>query len=141
VEPSFSLEEGMIECLILGDSIAVGIQQHRIECASYAHVGWTSEKWNRTYLNKDLSAQVVVISLGSNDWSEKVTKYELMRLREKVRADLVFWILPAIKPEIRNVVREVADMRGDLIVPITDVSKDGVHPTSAGYRELARMVR
>jgi hypothetical protein len=92
----------MIECLILGDSIAVGIQQHRIECASYAHVGWTSEKWNRTYLNKDLSAQVVVISLGSNDWSEKVTKYELMRLREKVRADLVFWILPAIKPGIRT---------------------------------------
>lgn len=131
----------MLECLILGDSIGVGIQQHRHECASYAHVGWTSTKWNREYLNKDLSAQVVIISLGSNDWSEKVTKFELMRLREKVLADIVFWILPAMKPEIRNVVREVADMRGDLVVPITDISKDGVHPTSAGYKELANRTR
>jgi len=53
----------------------------------------------------------------------------------------VFWILPAIKPEIRNVVREVADMHGDLIVPIEHLSPDGVHPTTYEYEELARKVK
>ena len=141
IKQSFYLVKNMLECLILGDSIGVGIKQHRHECISYAHVGWSSTKWNRKYLNKDMSARVVIISLGSNDWSEKVTKFELTRLREKIHASIVFWILPAAKPEIQNAVREIADMHGDLVALIVQLSADGVHPTSTGYKDLASRTR
>jgi len=132
----------MLECLILGDSIAVGTHQARPECVAYAKSGWNTWQWNRDYLKKDMSAKTVIISLGSNDHKGIRTKAELQRIREKVGTNSrVFWIMPAIKPDIQEIVKQVATDYGDAILPITRLQKDGVHPSWTGYKELAEKTK
>lgn len=131
----------MIECLVLGDSIAVGLHQQLPRCESLSKGGWNTAQWNRDYLRHDLTANTVIISLGSNDHKHIKTQAELEQLREKVTAGRVFWILPAIKPDIQEIVKKVAAQHGDTVVPITRLQPDGVHPSWAGYKELARVVK
>lgn len=132
----------MLDCLILGDSIAVGTHMQRPECVAYAKSGWNTWQWNRDYLKNDLTAKTVIISLGSNDHKGVRTKAELQRIREKVgTTSKVFWILPAIKPEIQAIVNAMAKEYGDIVLPITKLSKDNVHPTTNGYKELAEKTK
>lgn len=140
----------MIECLILGDSIAVGVAMVRKECVSYAKGGWNSWQWNKDYLKNNLSARSVIISLGSNDHKGIKTKAELQRLREKVgTAAKVFWILPHGNlpaggvpiEQIQQIVKSMAAEYGDVVLPITRVQKDNVHPSWAGYKELAEKTK
>ena len=129
----------MIDCLVLGDSIAVGTHQFRPECVAYAKGGWNTWQWSRDYLKNDLTAKTVIISLGSNDHKGIKTKAELQRIREKVGTSArVFWILPAIKPDIQEIVKQMAREYGDTVLPITRLQKDGVHPSWAGYKQLAK---
>ena len=132
----------MIDCLVLGDSIAVGTHQFRPECVAYAKGGWNTWQWNRDYLKNDLTAKTVIISLGSNDHKGVKTKAELQRIREKVGSKArVFWILPATKPDIQEIGKTMAQEYGDTVLPITRLQKDGVHPSWAGYKELAEKTR
>jgi len=132
----------MLECLIIGDSIAVGTHQFRPDCVAYAKGGWNTWQWNRDYLKNDLSAKTVIISLGSNDHKGVRTKAELQRIREKVGTNTrVFWIMPAIKPEIQDIVKQMAQEYGDTIVPITRLQKDGIHPSWAGYKDIANATK
>jgi lysophospholipase L1-like esterase len=128
----------MLDCLIAGDSIAVGIANVRQECVSYSKGGINSYQWvNRNINNMPLNAKTVIISLGSNDHKYVKTESELRSIRELTKADRVFWIMPAIKPDIQEIVKKVAAEHGDTVLPITRLQKDGVHPSWAGYKELA----
>jgi len=127
----------MLECLILGDSIAVGTANIRTECVSYSHGGWNSWQWNKKYKDTPVAAKTVIISLGSNDNKGVRTLWELQQLRDRTKADRVYWILPAIKPDIQEMVKLVAKDHNDVVLPITRLQKDGVHPSWAGYKELA----
>jgi lysophospholipase L1-like esterase len=134
----------MLECLIIGDSIAVGIHQARPECVAYAKVGLNTQQWNRDYLKNNLSAKSVIISLGANDHAGVRTKAEFQRIREKVGTDArVFWILPAIKPEIQALVQQMATEYGDTVIsrPKGNMSADGIHPTGRGYKILGDQTR
>jgi lysophospholipase L1-like esterase len=131
----------MLECLILGDSIAVGTANVRTECVSYSHGGWNSWQWNKKYKDTPVSAKTVIISLGSNDHKGVRTLWELQQLRDRTKADRVYWILPAIKPDIQEMVKLIAKDKGDVVLPITRLQKDGVHPSWAGYKELADKTR
>ena len=127
----------MLECLILGDSIAVGTAQFRPDCAVYAKSGINSHNWLNKNVDKNLTAKSVIISLGSNDHSGVKTFHELMAIRQLTDAGRVYWILPANKPEVREIVEIIARNFGDTMLPISSLSKDGVHPTTKGYKELA----
>ncbi len=127
----------MLECLIVGDSIAVGTAHFRPECVSLSKSGINSRDWNKQNAGNGLKAKTVIISLGSNDHSGIRTIWELQNLREKVDADRVYWILPAIKPHVQKMVTQIANDHNDVIIPITKLQKDGVHPTGAGYKEIA----
>jgi lysophospholipase L1-like esterase len=139
----------MLDCLILGDSIAVGTAQQRPECVSYAHGGWNSWQWNKNFITKDLSANTVIISLGSNDHERVHTFKELLTLRETIKANKVFWIqpagnLPASNVPIENIqgmISIIAKNYGDTVLYIPHVSKDKIHPSWAGYKELAEKTR
>ena len=131
----------MFECLLLGDSIAVGLYQQMPQCESLSKGGWNTYQWNRDYLKYDLSAKTVIISLGSNDHKHIKTQAELEQLREKVQAKRVFWILPAIKPDIQRIVKVIAALHGDTVVPIVRLQSDGIHPSWAGYKQLAKDVK
>lgn len=126
----------MIDCLILGDSIAVGVSKNRPECDVIAKSGITSPNFVKAHITKNLSADTVVISLGSNDAGVN-TLQALTKLRKTIRAKSVYWILPARFTDARDAVEEVAMKNGDTIVRIPDVSADGIHPTSRGYKRLA----
>ncbi len=136
----------MIDCLVLGDSIAVGTHQQRPECVAYAKGGWNTWQWNRDYLKNDLTANTVIISLGSNDHKHINTRKELEKMREKVKGSRVFWILPHgnLKAsevpieQIQNIIRDIAGKYGDVVLPITRVQPDNIHPSWAGYKEIAK---
>ena len=137
----------MLECLILGDSLAVGIGQIRKECTTYARSGINSYDYvNRHVLYTETyhkEAKHVIISLGSNDFKSMNTYEELDTLRQLVKADRVYWILPAIKDDKRKVVSKVADKYHDMVIDSRkhEISPDGVHPTYKGYKSIAKETR
>jgi len=135
----------MLECLILGDSIAVGTHQFRPECMALAKGGINSWQWRKNYLERDqgnnLVAETIIISLGSNDHKGVKTLEEISRIRLAVKAKRVFWILPAIKPEIQVMIKEVALEFGDTVIPITRLQSDGIHPSWAGYKDISKATK
>ena len=139
----------MLDCLILGDSIAVGTHVERKECVAYAKGGINSWQWNKMYGNNDLRSDTVIISLGTNDHKHIQTERELLAMRAKVKASRVYWILPVgnLKGskvpigDIQRIVKSIAAKNGDIVLPITRVQSDGIHPSWAGYRELAEKTK
>ena len=139
----------MLECLILGDSIAVGTHRARPECVAYAKGGINTWQFNKMYPGEFFS-DVVLISLGSNDHSGVKTRKEIEALRSRVTAkSRVYWILPGgvhprnNKPvsEIQADVKAVAEKYGDVIIPIREISNDGIHPTGNGYKIISQQIK
>ena len=141
----------MLDCLILGDSIAVGTHKARPECVAYAKGGINSWQFNKQYPGEFFSNSVI-ISLGSNDHKHIKTRSELEALRKRITVkDKVFWILPAgnlkasgVKIEdINSIVIDIAKKNGDWVVSPHPqyMSKDGIHPTGTGYEWLAFFTR
>jgi lysophospholipase L1-like esterase len=135
----------MLECLIVGDSIAVGVSQVRPECSSIAKSGINSGNWNKQHLHKLKPARTLVISLGANDVRGHNTEGNIRLLRTNAQADRVFWLLPneTLKPAAVAAVRQVALDFGDTVIerPKTNMSADRVHPTGRGYKILGDQTR
>jgi len=126
----------MIECLILGDSIAVGTQMVARQCQLVGQTGINTSQFNHLYSNNVLTAGVVIISLGTNDHKGIETYAELVAIRERVKSNHVYWIMPNIKPEIQEMVMVLAAFYGDKIIHTKLVSNDGIHPAWSGYKDL-----
>ena len=131
----------MLECLIVGDSIAKGLGQVRTECVTLAQSGINSQDWNNVYIRKVKPAQTTIISLGSNDYRLLNTQIELVALRHSVKSERVFWIVPANQSQKQEIVRKIARSYGDTFITIPELSPDGVHPTSRGYRMLGQITK
>lgn len=137
----------MIDCMIVGDSIAVGTAQARKECVSYSRGGWNSWQWNKDYLAKASGQPVktIIISLGANDHKGVKTEAELRKMREAVKGDRVFWIDPGQdrKPIPHDAIVRIAKEYGDTVLPRpkNHMSADGVHPTGRGYKILGDQTR
>ena len=131
----------MIECLILGDSIAQGISNVRKECVAYVKSGINSRNWSNRYIVNDLSGNTVIISLGTNDPETMNTFKELLLLRQAIYGKKVFWVMPPIKPSVQDIVRIIANSYNDTILEIPELSKDRIHPTSNGYKKLAEKTK
>jgi lysophospholipase L1-like esterase len=137
----------MIDCLIIGDSIAVGTAMARPECVSYSRGGWNSWQWNKDYLAKASSqpAQTVIISLGANDHKGVKTEAELRKMREAIKGTRVFWISPGKerKPIPQDAIERIAKEYGDIVLdrPMKLMSADGIHPTGKGYKHIADLTK
>jgi lysophospholipase L1-like esterase len=136
----------MIECLILGDSIAKGISDIRKECVAYVKSGINSYDYvNRhvLYTQGNNQAKTIIISLGSNDLKNINTFEELDTLRQMIKADRVYWIIPNIKETKRRAVWDVANKYHDWVIDARgyDRSPDTVHPTYKGYKAIAEETR
>jgi lysophospholipase L1-like esterase len=134
----------MLECLIVGDSIAVGVSQVRPECQAIAKSGINSSDWNKRHLHKLKQTKVLIISLGANDLGIN-TEGHVRSLRTNAQADRVFWLLPSqrLKPRQVEAVKLVAAEFGDTVIPRpeSNISGDGVHPTYRGYKILGDQTR
>lgn len=131
----------MLECLILGDSIAVGTQMFRQECTLVGKGGINTWQFNKNYAARIEPAETVIISLGSNDHDGVNSFKEILAMRQRVEGKRVFWILPAIKPHIQDIVKIIAKNYGDTVLPITKLQPDKIHPSWAGYKEIANQTR
>jgi lysophospholipase L1-like esterase len=130
----------MLECLILGDSIAEGLGQIKSECAVAAKSGINSAMYV-TYFTESpkTKTKVAIISLGSNDTSTVDTEENVTKLRKELNADKVYWILPSPKKKSlqRLTIIRVANKFGDWFLEIPELSEDKIHPTFSAYKHLA----
>lgn len=133
----------MLDCLIIGDSIAVGTHKFRPECVAYTKVGITSHSWNKKFGDQNLSAESVIVSLSTNDWEQADTYGMLMKIRTKIKGKRVFWIEPNRESKFEAVqhVRRVAEQFGDTIIVTTRWQKDKIHPDLDGYKNIAKQTK
>lgn len=138
----------MLECLIVGDSIAVGTKMFMPECQLQGKGGINSWQFNKMYTGS-FYADTVIISLGSNDHKGVKTYDELFEMRQRVGAKNVFWVLPAGNnpaggvsvEKIQKIVIELSQYYGDTVLPITRLQPDGIHPSWAGYKDIAEKTK
>jgi hypothetical protein len=137
----------MLDCLILGDSIAVGVSQIRKECVAYVKSGINSRDFynkHKTMLGEQKQVGTTIISIGPNDTKSIDTIKYANSIRENIKGK-VYWILPSEtkKPEKFEIIKDVAKAWGDVVIerPKDKISGDGVHPTYAGYKELADLTK
>ena len=141
--PIWVREKVMFECIIAGDSIGVGIANVKKECVAYVQGGINSYQWlNKNIKNTPMIADHVIISLGSNDHKYVKTEEELRTIRKLTSAQRVYWIMPSDKfPAAQSAVWHVANENNDIILGTKRMQTDGVHPSWAGYKELAEKAR
>jgi lysophospholipase L1-like esterase len=131
--------------MILGDSIAIGIAQHKSECVVIARVGITSENWYKTFNTNPITQKkykVVVISLGNNDY-KNTTAESLYNIRKHINADIVFWIAPSLtlKPIQRLLINELANEFKDKVIESHPyIGYDGIHPNQNGYKDINKKI-
>lgn len=129
----------MIECLILGDSIATGIAYHRPDCVVEAKVGINSKDYlDEVYRRFNIvDSEKTIISLGSNDGY--VESYgPMLAIRELIKGDVI-WVLSSNNEESRVAALQIAKQYSDSVIDTSSypLSKDGVHPTGKGYKLIS----
>ena len=138
----------MLDCLIVGDSIAVGTKMFAPHCELQGKGGINTWQFNRMYKGS-FYAYTVIISLGSNDHKGVKTYDELFEMRQRVGAKNVFWVLPASNlpaggvpiEKIQTIVKELAAYYGDTVLPIRGLQPDGIHPSWAGYKDIVERTK
>jgi len=133
-------ELNMLECLIAGDSLAVGVANLRKECVALVQSGVNSQQWlDRNIQHTPLTAKHVIISLGSNDNKSVNTEEQLRTIRKLAQAQRVYWVLPGSNfPAQRKIIWRIANDYRDVILKTEKMQADNVYPTPAGYKEIAR---
>jgi lysophospholipase L1-like esterase len=134
----------LLDCLVLGDSIAVGVGQAKPACHVVAEVGITSERYVHTRLiaHTAHTARIAIISLGVNDSADVDTVDNLLRLRHAITARTVYWLLAGTNQRARDAARMVAFRFHDRLIDVAPLAgPDHLHPDRAGYARLASITR
>jgi lysophospholipase L1-like esterase len=128
----------MIDCAILGDSLAVGVGISQPQCHINARVGITSQKFLIQYPTI-MQANKTLISLGSNDGVARYTEDSMRLVRNKITTGEVTWLLSTNNQRAHDIAKKIAREFGDRIIESAPhISRDGVHPTSTGYYNISR---
>ena len=131
----------MLECVIMGDSIAQGVARLRPQCAQITQQGVTSWTFSNQLL-QTVNARQVLISLGSNDVGTPDLARHLRQVRSRITQGEVTWLLSANNASAADQVQQIARAHGDRVIQVRlVVGPDGVHPTAAGYHRLNQMWR
>ena len=126
-----------MDCMIMGDSLALGISRARKGCAVHAEPGVGSAVFVSNF--RGPARGHVLISLGSNDHPNSDTLRWLGELRGRIDGQ-VTWILPPNNQRARDAVASIARRNGDRILDVRPfVGSDGVHPTQSGYFRISAM--
>ncbi len=127
----------MFDCLVVGDSIAVGTSQY-LNCYVQAKVGDTTPTIH-SKIHKKGKNEYVIVSAGSNDGKPQFQDY--LNLRREFGSKVV-WLMPPKNQQARLYIQSIARHYNDSVVEVQPfVGKDGIHPTGLGYRILANKVK
>jgi hypothetical protein len=121
----------MIDCAVVGDSIAFGVGTELKGCVVDAKIGITSAE----VVGRVHSADVLVVSAGSNDARSPLLESNLRTIRARATARVI-WISP-MDPRAAAIVARVARLHGDRVIHFKP-REDNTHPAS--YRSLAMNV-
>jgi hypothetical protein len=121
----------MIDCAVVGDSIALGVGTELHRCVVNATIGIPSTE----IVGRVEQASILVVSAGSNDPRNPKLEANLRAIRARA-AQKVIWISP-MDPVAAEAVRRVAKIHGDTVVHFAP-RPDHVHPKS--YPALAGRV-
>lgn len=124
-----------MSCLILGDSIAVGLSGVIKGCMVIAKVGMSSA-WILAHAYGG-NFDTVYLSSGSNDPYNPALEHNLMATREKYPNSRFAFIEP-VNGRASAIVREVARQHNDIVIGFIP-GPDHVHPRS--YQEVGRSLR
>src|ERR1700742_2209052 len=104
----------MMDCAVVGDSIALGVGTEMHRCAVNATVGLPSAE----IIGRVQHANTMVISAGSNDAHSPALEANLRAIRERAvnaRVMHVIWIAPRA-PKAAAAVLRFARQHGDRVV-------------------------
>lgn len=133
---------------LAGDSHAVGL------ASVIPHVGgdYAIGRQTRSQPPLPLEPDLVVVSLGTNDYDRAALDGEVRELARTRGGRPLVWVLPPHATRLDLAGRRdavVARIRAGLHglsgialldPPVVALGEDGVHPTHAGYREIAEAI-
>jgi len=139
----------MTALYLAGDSHAEGLAR------TLEHVGQDYARGRRTAAQPPLPAdvEVVVVSLGTNDRPGPTLAQAVRELVATRRGQPLVWLLPpratradlvAERAGIVESIRAGASGSSGVVLvdpPAVQLAPDGVHPTRAGYAQLANVIR
>lgn len=121
----------MMDCAVVGDSIALGVGTELHRCAVNATVGIPSTE----IIGRVQHASILVVSAGSNDPRNPKLEANFRAIRARA-TQKVIWISP-MDPVAAAAVSRVAKLHGDPVVHFAP-RPDHIHPRS--YPALAGRV-
>lgn len=128
-------------CILIGDSIIVGLRVFFPDCTFIAAVGVNTPTMTRRLQEHPAlnGAQwpLAVVSLGSNDKAGFVLRQNLTILRRHLPAYNIVFVKPALPAQGADVAAIAKDWDFPLVSFVP--AKDGVHPQS--YALLARDIK
>ncbi len=139
-ERTSTAASGRRECLVIGDSLAVGLgmalKSQGVFCDVYARKGLTA--WQIGLLAPIGRYAVAYVSAGSNNPKNPHLEDEVRVLRSHIRASKVVWVLPYDRTAAQAVNSNAAETGGLVVDMAWFATRDRVHPVS--YGPLARMI-
>lgn len=123
----------MLECLIIGDSIAQGAAAALRaalfdRCAIVARQGISSQEVARIIPPEAFNT--AAISAGSNDAEAPALAARLDQLRARISARYIVWIMPYHR-RAAQIVRATAARYGDNVIDLAELpTRDRLHPVS-----------
>ncbi len=127
----------MLECAIVGDSIAVGVSRAMPQCQRIAIGNISSQTYAKNY-TKDVKANRVLISIGSNDGVNVNSEQNMTTMRKRITGK-VTWLLSANNSKANEAAKKVAKAFGDNVLEVKPyVGPDKVHPNPAGYKNIVK---
>lgn len=129
----------MMDCVYIGDSIAVGLQKYEPSCGIYAKVGADTDFIVKKFSGTKVGGHAV-ISMGSNAPMNPRNYQNALKLRKSLDVGFVVWILPYDR-KAAAAIRKVAEQFSDAIVDLSAIgipTKDRVHPN---YRRTSDIVQ
>lgn len=136
IKLAFSAER----CAVIGDSIAEGIQSYFPECRQNTKIGISTPAIIARMRATGTTAELVIISAGSNDADSFGLLRQLpanLAVLRKLASGRVVWIAP-INKRASEAVRAIADAHKDAIASFAPAS-DKVHPRNNAA--LASVIR
>ena len=130
-------------CLILGDSIAIGLHRFLPECEIRAKTGITTSAFVKLSNYEEINAPIVIISLGTNDLYSTRLLDQLDLVRKNIRSNRVYWVLPntTTKRQESLAVTTTAIGWGDRVIWTDRYATDHIHPSLVGYRQLVEQIK
>jgi lysophospholipase L1-like esterase len=119
------------------------VAEHRPDCQVFAKVGITTHDWYKQFgFNLHSPRDLLVISLGNNDFGSIADYQDLLNVRHSITAKKVIWLVPANNQRAAEDVRTIASVMRDGLIEVRQFPRapDKVHPTGESYKLIAEEI-